>query len=75
MGPAYNDNYYIDLSMVLYKVISDNHVGCLSIEQVQTSMLLWIFGHRRYNRKVCTICKRLEIAKDYWRIVWTFLSK
>ena len=55
---AYDDSYHMDLSMVLYKVMCDDHAGCLSIGQVQRSISLWISGHMRFNRKVRTICKR-----------------
>ena len=37
---AYDDNYHMDLNMVLYMVLCDDYIGCLDIGQDQTSMSL-----------------------------------
>ena len=43
---SYDDSYHTGLSMMPCKVLYDDHVDCLSIRQVQTSMSFWIFGHK-----------------------------
>ena len=35
-------------------------------------MSLWVFGRKKCNRKVLTLCEGLVIAKGYLRIVKTF---
>ena len=42
---AYDDSYHMGLSMALYKVLCDDHAGCLCIGQNQTSMSLWVLDH------------------------------
>ena len=61
---AYDDSYHTDLSMAPYKVLCEDHIGCLGIGQDQKNMSLWISDHGRYNRKVRTIGERLVIAKE-----------
>ena len=52
---ANDDSYHMNLSMVLYKVLCNDHTGCLDIGQDQTTMSSWILDHGRYNRKDRTI--------------------
>ena len=72
---SYDDNYYTDLSMALYKVLCDDHAGYFCIGQDQTRILLWISGHGRYKRMVHTICEGLMAAKDFFMSMWTLLGK
>ena len=60
---AYDDSYYKGLSMAPYKVLCDNHAGCLGIGQDQKNMSLRISNHVRYNRKFHTIGERLVTTK------------
>ena len=72
---AYDDSYHIDLSILPYKVLCDDHAGCLGIGQDQTSMSIRISGHERYNRKIRIIYEGLMATKDYLMIMWTLPGK
>ena len=69
---AYNDNYHKGMSMTVCKVLCDNNTGCPNSGQDLTSISLWISGHKRCNRKVCTYGEGLVTANGYLRIVKTF---
>ena len=64
----------MSLSMTLYKVLCDDHVGCICIGQDHTSMSSWVLDHERSNKKVCTITKELKIDKNYLRSMWILLK-
>ena len=59
----YDDSYHTDLSMTLCKVLCDDHTGYLDFGQNQTSMLLWISNHEKYDRKLRIICDALVTIK------------
>ena len=54
---SYDNNYNMDLSILPYKVLCDEHTGCLGIGKDQTIMLIWTFGHGGYNRKIVLFVK------------------
>ena len=68
----YDESYHMDLNLVRFEALCDDHADCLGIGQDHTSMLLWTFGHGGYNIKVYTICEKLVTTKDYLMIMWTF---
>ena len=67
---GYDDSHHRDLSIVVYKVLCDDHISFLTIGLDQTNMSLWISDHGRYNKNVCTIGERLVTTKDYVMIVF-----
>ena len=69
---AYDDSYHKSLSMTVCKVLCNNHAGCPNCGKNQTSMSLWISGHKRCNKKVYTYGEGLMTTKGYLRIVKTF---
>ena len=64
---AYDDRYHMDLNMVLYMVLCDNHTGYLGSGQDRTSMSLWISNYGNYDKKIRIICNRLVTAKRLFK--------
>ena len=47
----------------------------IRVAPVVDRLSLWVFGDKRCNRNVCTLCEELVAVKGYLRIVWAFPSE